>query len=220
LKTRDIPLSHKQDEKLSERLRTNGVLKRKPFSLRERKAMTKYTNPLNHVRVAAPCPADWERMVGDERARYCGQCNLHVYNLSGMTRRQAETLITNTEGRLCVRFFRRADGTILTRNCPIGLRALKRRVSRTLNAALSAVLSFLAGFGIVQSIKPARETHTMGTIALPVMQGHNPIPPSPSFEAEPLNVVMGGIGGDVMEVGKIAVTRTEKPKRWRLKDRR
>jgi hypothetical protein len=159
-------------------------------------------------------------MVGDERARYCGQCNLHVYNLSDMTRRQAETLITNTEGHLCVRFFRRADGTILTRNCPIGLRALKRRVSRTLNAALSAVLSFFAGFGLVQSIKPAREMQTMGTIAMPVVQGDMAIPPSPGPEAESLNVVMGGIGGDMMEFGKIAETRTEKPKRWRLRDKR
>ena len=187
--------------------------------------MTKYTNPLNNVRVAAPCPADWERMVGDERARYCGQCNLHVYNLSGMTRRQAEALITNTEGRLCVRFFRRADGTILTRNCPIGLSALKRRVSRTLNAALTAVLSFLAGLGLVQNLKPAREMHTMGTIAMPVVQGDMAIPPSLVPEDKPLTLVGGRlemgeayVGEPV--VGKMAVTNLEKPKRWRGSGRR
>ncbi|HYH86144.1 MAG TPA: hypothetical protein VEX60_11870 [Pyrinomonadaceae bacterium] len=187
--------------------------------------MTKYTNPLNHVRVAAPCPADWERMVGDERARYCGQCNLHVYNLSGMTKRQAETLITNTEGRLCVRFFRRADGTILTRNCPIGLRALKRRVSRTLNAALSAVLSFFAGFGLVQSLKPAREVHVMGAIAMPAVQGDMAIPPSTVPEVEPVAVagqleLKGEAFIEEPEVGKMAVIKIEKPNRWRGRDRR
>jgi hypothetical protein len=187
--------------------------------------MTKYTNPLNHVRVAAPCSADWERMVGDERARYCGQCNLHVYNLSDMTKRQAETLITNTEGRLCVRFFRRADGTILTRNCPVGLRALKRRVSRTLNAALSAVLSFFAGFGLVQSLKPAREMHTMGTIALPVVKVDYPLPPSRVPEIQP-TVEAGEWTEGVMVVdrpevlGRMSPVNIGKPKHSRGKPER
>src|SRR5207248_8192511 len=110
--------------------------------------MAKFTNPLDGVRVAAPCPADWEKMVGDERMRYCGQCSLHVYNLSGMTKREAEALITNTEGRLCVRFYRRADGTVLSRNCPVGLSALKQRATRVVGAALSAVLGFFAGVGL------------------------------------------------------------------------
>src|ERR1051326_6003896 len=110
--------------------------------------MARFTNPLDGVRVAAPCPADWSKMVGDERVRYCGECNLHVYNLSGMTRREAETLITNAEGRLCVRFYRRADGTVLTRNCPVGLRALKRRGTRIASATLTAVLGFFAGVGL------------------------------------------------------------------------
>src|SRR2546423_14529711 len=147
--------------------------------------MRKFTNPLEHVRVAAPCPASWERMAGDERVRFCNQCNLHVYNLSGMTRGEAETLVTNAEGRLCVRFYRRTDGSILTSNCPVGLRAIKQRVSRTLGAALSAILSFFAGFGLVQNFKPARETHTMGTIALPVMQSEMTIPPSSIPDIKP-----------------------------------
>src|ERR1041384_8135111 len=98
--------------------------------------MAKFTSPLEGVRVAAPCKADWGRMVGDERVRYCGQCSLHVYNLSGMTRREAEALVTSSEGRLCVRYYRRADGTILTRNCPVGLSALKRRATHVATATM------------------------------------------------------------------------------------
>ena len=86
--------------------------------------MSRRSIPLENVRVAAPCSADWEQMRGDERARFCGQCQLNVYNLSGMTRQEAERLIASREGRLCVRFYRRADGTILTKNCPVGLAAL------------------------------------------------------------------------------------------------
>ena len=118
--------------------------------------MTTYTNPLDGVKVAAPCPADWAKMVGDERVRYCDRCELHVYNLSGMTRREAEALVTNTEGRLCVRFYRRADGTVLTRNCPVGLRAIRRKVSRVAGATLSALLGFFAGLGLNFGFNPGR----------------------------------------------------------------
>jgi hypothetical protein len=110
--------------------------------------MAKFQNPLDHVKIASPCTADWESMLGDERRRFCGQCELNVYNLSAMTKREAEGLINQTEGRLCVRFYRRADGTVLTQDCPVGLRALRRRMRRVRNAVVSSVLSFLTGLGI------------------------------------------------------------------------
>jgi len=84
----------------------------------------------------------------DERVRFCSQCNLNVYNLSGMSRQEAEALITKTEGRLCVRFYRRADGSILTQNCPVGLKAIKRRVAWVAQVVLGMVLSFVSGFGL------------------------------------------------------------------------
>ena len=107
--------------------------------------MRKCDSPLDHVAVAAPCNVGWDNMVGNERVRFCGQCSLNVYNLSAMPKREAEQLVSQTEGRLCVRYYRRADGTILTKNCPIGLRALKRRLSRVASASISAALSFFAG---------------------------------------------------------------------------
>jgi hypothetical protein len=133
------------------------------------------TNPLDNVRVATPCTADWEQMVGSEKVRFCTHCNLNVYNLSGMTKTEAERLIVHNEGRLCVRFYRRRDGTILTNNCPVGLRALKRRLSRTANAVVSMVLSFFAGllaFGGLRERTPA-STVTQGTmIAGPKYPSH------------------------------------------------
>jgi len=65
-----------------------------------------------------------------------------------MNRQEAEALITKTEGRLCVRFYRRADGSILTRNCPVGLRAIKRRVAWAAQVVLGMVLSFVSGLGL------------------------------------------------------------------------
>jgi len=101
---------------------------------------------LDNVRVASPCPTSWEKMAGDERVRHCQECKLNVYNLSEMTRAEAERLIASREGRLCVRFYQRADGMIITRDCPWGLRVLVRRVSRVAGAALSAVMSLGAAF--------------------------------------------------------------------------
>lgn len=59
-------------------------------------------------------------MDGDQRVRFCQQCKLNVYNLSEMTKKDAEDLILEKEGKLCVRFYKRLDGTVLTRDCPLG----------------------------------------------------------------------------------------------------
>ena len=149
--------------------------------------MVLFNNPLDKVRVAAPCNADWNAMIGDYRTRFCGHCNLHVYNLSSMTKAEAESLIARSEGKLCVRFYRRADGSILTENCPVGLRAIRRRVSSVSKAIATAVLSFFTGLGVYQGLSalsilnPPPRYQTMGTIAasrtLPVLQGKPVVEP-------------------------------------------
>ena len=106
--------------------------------------------PINlaNIRVASPCPADWEKMIGNERVRHCAECNLNVYNLSAMTERQVQELIEDSRGtRLCARFYRRADGTILTQDCPWSLRALRRRASRTAAVIMATIMSIGVGFG-------------------------------------------------------------------------
>jgi hypothetical protein len=96
---------------------------------------------LDRIRVAAPCPASWEHMEGTDEVRFCGQCRLRVYNISSMTRPEALRLILGAEGRLCVKFYRRPDGTVITSNCPKGLRALGRRIAKLSGAVLAAILS-------------------------------------------------------------------------------
>jgi hypothetical protein len=143
-----------------------------------RQMMSKRTSPLDHVTVAAPCNVGWDNMIGNEQVRFCGQCNLNVYNLSGMTKPEAEHLIAQTEGRLCIRYYRRADGTILTKNCPVGLRALKRRLSRVANASISTILSFFAGILAVTGLRerPLIPIATQGaTINLKAKPTESPI---------------------------------------------
>lgn len=84
----------------------------------------KFTD-LNSIRIAKPCRVAWNDMqkIEHDRIRHCAKCNLNVYNLSEMSRREAIKLIEEHEGELCVRFFSRKDGTILTQDCPVGIKA-------------------------------------------------------------------------------------------------
>ena len=75
---------------------------------------------LNNLRIASPCPASWHAMRGDDRVRFCDSCSKSVYNLSDLTAAEATALIRESEGGLCLRLYRRADGTVLTADCPVG----------------------------------------------------------------------------------------------------
>lgn len=103
--------------------------------------MTKVQDRLGSLRIAAPCPATWEGMAGDERVRHCTLCSLNVYNFAEMTGDEVRQLLVRTEGRVCARLYRRADGTVVTRDCPTGLRALRRRASRVAVALAAALLT-------------------------------------------------------------------------------
>jgi hypothetical protein len=83
---------------------------------------------LQQIRIASPCSAAWDEMQGDDRVRFCGHCQLNVYNLSAMSPQEAAAFVREKEGRLCVRFFAREDGTMLTEDCPVGFRAIRRRL--------------------------------------------------------------------------------------------
>src|SRR5262245_23205560 len=97
---------------------------------------------VNNLRVASLCPASWDSMSGDNTVRYCELCHLNVYNFSAMTTAEVEKLLMTNEGRrICGRLYKRADGTVITRDCPVGLRALRKRIARRAGAVLTALLS-------------------------------------------------------------------------------
>jgi len=95
---------------------------------------------LANLKVASPCSARWGHMIGDDRARFCAQCQKHVYNLSNLTTDEAAALIREREGNLCVRFYQRADGTVLTSDCPIGSGQIWARFKRLIGAAAALML--------------------------------------------------------------------------------
>lgn len=119
--------------------------------------MAKFDNPLNNLKVASPCSQDWEGMMGDNRKRYCGECKLNVYNLSGMNKTEAENLLMNAEGRLCVRFYKRADGTVLTQDCPVGWARVKQRTRVFATAAFSLIISLFSGLLFASAFTRSKE---------------------------------------------------------------
>jgi hypothetical protein len=84
-------------------------------------------DPLDRIEIAVPCQVSWDTMAGDDRVRHCGQCRQNVYNIAGFTRYEAMRLIEEKQGRMCLRLFRRPDGTVLTANCRERLRAARKR---------------------------------------------------------------------------------------------
>jgi hypothetical protein len=112
---------------------------------------------LNSIRIASPCTADWEQMSGDDRSRYCSACKLNVYNISNMTGDAAAALIEREQGHLCVRLFRRADGTVLTQDCPVGLRLIRKQVVRTAaRIAAAAVMLVTGGMALATGTREGR----------------------------------------------------------------
>lgn len=126
--------------------------------LHEAKARAKLP-VLDNIRVATPCTADWNEMVGDERVRHCGKCDKDVFNLSQMTREDAEALLHEKQGNLCARYYQRADGTILTSDCAVGKKQRRRR--RVMAVAAAALC---AGGG---AFTWKLMTHEQGSIAPP-----------------------------------------------------
>ena len=123
-------------------------------------------DPLKNLRIASPCPMNWDQMTGDNRARFCTLCNLHVYNIAELTRKQAVALISETEGRICGRIYRRSDGTVITKDCPIGLRAIRRRVARTAGAVFATLVALTSSaFGQKPSKKDQPSCNQQVTIS-------------------------------------------------------
>lgn len=134
---------------------------------------------IRQVRVASPCKERWDDMTGDEHVRFCGRCEKNVYDLSSLSAEQAESLLRERGESMCVRFFRRSDGTVLTSDCPVGGRKkLWRRVTAGAAAGVAAAGLTMAALG----------GHQQGGMVM--------------GEIEP---VMGQMVAPEIEMGKVAV---------------
>lgn len=97
--------------------------------------------PHEHLQVSEPCSADWDSMVGDDRARFCAHCRKHVHNLSEFTPREALDLVLRSGGPLCLSIERDSRGLPRTRTLAEPLYQIGRRASRLAAGAFGAALT-------------------------------------------------------------------------------
>jgi hypothetical protein len=133
---------------------------------------------LSRIRVASPCHERWDQMSGDERVRHCASCDKDVYDLSEMTSAEAEELLANVGEAACVRLHRRADGTVITADCPIGAKRKRRNRWLAAGAGIAgtavAAASALVTIGIDVAKTPVGFTGTVRAVDSPIVIDDEP----------------------------------------------
>lgn len=133
---------------------------------------------LDVIEVKNPCTADWTQMSGDARRRFCSHCNKFVHNLSEMPSDEAEKLVCESGGNLCVRFARDAQsGKILTLDYAPVPKSSRRRAIATIASVIAAVACG-GGWTAIKLLRkpvPAR-MFVAGDISAPA----RPVNPSPT----------------------------------------
>lgn len=140
------------------------------------------------------CPARWNDMKGDDRVRACAACKKNVYNISKLKKQEAIELISKNEGDMCIRFYQRRDGTVITRDCTTILGMWRLRRKWNLLAMINAY--FATTFGLTfMVLGPSVVTIFQGGMAraktieeiekaLPDLKGYDEpailLPPEPS----------------------------------------
>ena len=144
--------------------------------------------PLNVIRVREPCHESWEAMTGDDTRRFCNGCQRYVHNLSAMPREEAERLVCEAAGRLCVRYQAGSDGAPVTLDYQ---KPGRIRGGWKLWTAVGAMGACIAG--AVQALVREKPTAVQTPAALgPMLMGDivgslpPPIPTTPP-------ILMGGI---------------------------
>jgi hypothetical protein len=125
---------------------------------------------LDRIRIASPCTASWKDMKGDDRVRFCESCRKNVYNLSALAREEAERLIQAQNGKICTLLYRRWDGTVLTADCPIGQRTVRKRIALRVAAAAAALLTLFGLDAWVSQTKIVSEPQ-ISKVSQPTMMG-------------------------------------------------
>jgi hypothetical protein len=153
-------------------------------------------DPVDRIEIQTPCTVPWDSMYGDERVRHCGSCRKNVYNVAELSRAHAMALIASRE-RVCLRIYRRPDGTVVTNDCWSRLRAARRRgmwalVVMLVIVAWAQVAAMFVGMSGLRRLIPHR---TMGSPAPARMAVDPPRPAPPPVPAIPDDrmILMGEI---------------------------
>src|SRR6266567_3141253 len=136
--------------------------------------MTTRKNLLDRVQIASPCTANWDEMTGTDQIRYCSECRKYVYNLSEMTRREAEALLASRGDQMCARLIRDLDGTTLNVDSLPPVRLLGWKPGPVASAVVSAIISITPGAAALANGQSS--SHSSQSVDAPGHRTHRPAP--------------------------------------------
>ncbi len=90
------------------------------------------------LEIAKPCDESWQGMAGSATERHCSSCRKNVHNLAAMSTKGILKVLAESDGHLCARVTRRADGSIVTADAPQRGGLVSRAAGIMVGAALSA----------------------------------------------------------------------------------
>lgn len=139
---------------------------------------------LDSLVIASPCSVPWDSMQGDERKRLCCGCSKNVFNISDMSRKEAASFLLENGTTQCMIFRRRFDGTIITDDCPVGLRKIRNACRAVYRAVASfAVLLLAAPGALAQGTAVAAQKNSKDSnsrVATGGISGENAVPQKPA----------------------------------------
>ena len=98
--------------------------------------------------IASPCPAEWSQMDGDDHTRFCHACEKSVYNVETLSETEVRALVQDDTP--CLRLFKRFDGTLITKDCAVGVRIKLAKAHRNFYrvVAAAAVMAITAAAAV------------------------------------------------------------------------
>ena len=129
---------------------------------------------VNSLQIASPCPMKWGDMqrTEEEAIRFCGDCSKNVYDVSKMSAKDASLLLQKAEisgSSTCMQLWRRADGTVITDDCPVGLRRIRDSWKKVRSAVATFALLLMAQTSFAQTKGDSADKGlpTRGKVAVP-----------------------------------------------------
>lgn len=101
------------------------------------------------LRIATPCPKNWDEMTGNDTRRFCEHCQLHVTNLSAMPPRERDGFVAEVRRSgesVCVGYELNPDGA------PILMESRWSRFAVSMRRAAAVVLSTVLPFAFASCV--------------------------------------------------------------------
>lgn len=76
------------------------------------------SKPDPKLSIKTPCPKLWGELVGDDKKRFCSQCQKHVFNGESMTQIEVTDMVREGNGTTCMRLITDDSGSIVYKDSP------------------------------------------------------------------------------------------------------